>query len=327
MRKKVKSGNKKVPAVLCSTSDNTAIEWLLRGEPAIVYQTRRDLLGEDRPSLQAEIAKAGWGKQFLNARNADGSWGLEFYRPKWTSSHYTLLDIKALAFPPGNKLIRESIRKVTSEYKADDGGIGCSRGSKKSDVCVNGMFLNYACYFGEPEERLRSVVDFILTEHMNDGGFNCRSNRSGATHSSLHSTLSVCEGILEYENNGYTYRRSELQVAAERSRQFMLKHRMFKSSRTGEIIDRKFLTLTYPPRWRYNVLRALDYFRAAGAPYDNRLQDAIDVLAKKRRSDGLWPRQAALPGKVFFVMEPARGPSRWNTLLALRVLNAYEATP
>lgn len=300
------------------------LEWLLDGDVSIQYQTRRDLLGDDDPGLQAQIAAQGWGKRYLDCRNDDGSWGLQFYRPKWTSSHYTLLELKNLAFPPHNPLVRESIHKISTEYKAKDGGIGCSRQAVKSDLCVNGMFLSYACYFREAAESLRSVVDFILSQQMDDGGFNCMKNRSGARHSSLHSTLSALEGILEYARNGYAYRHDELHQAAARSRAFILMHRLFRSDRTGNIINQDFLKLTYPPRWRYNILRALDYFRAAGVPWDGRMADAIEVMVAKRRADGRWPRQAAHPGKVFFVMEPSRGPSRWNTLMALRVLLAYQ---
>lgn len=299
-----KLAENKGATVPSSLGHEDVVKWLLNGDVSIQYQTRRDLMSDDDPELRARIAEEGWGKQYLDVRNLDGSWGLEFYRPKWTSSHYTLLALKTLALSPRHPLIRESIDKITCEYKAKDGGIGCSRGAAKSDVCVNGMFLNYANYFGMPESELCSIVDFILTEHMGDGGFNCQSNRSGARHSSLHSTLSVLEGILEYAENGYGYRLGELQRAAAQSREFILQHRLFKSDHTGGIINKAFLNLTFPPRWRYNILRALDYFQAAKTSWDERMADAIDVLIAKRNAEGLWPRQAAHPGEVFFVMEP-----------------------
>lgn len=303
--------------------ETDCVSWLLQGDVTIQYQTHRDLLGADRCDLRARIATEGWGKLLLDRRNPDGSWGLEFYRPKWTSSHYTLLSLKGLAIAPDQPIIRESIGGILAEYKALDGGIGCSRGNTKSDVCVNGMVLNYAAYFGAAADDLRSIVDFLLTEHMEDGGFNCQSNRSGAHHSSLHSTLSVLEGIHEYGRNGYRYRVDELQEAARRSRDFILLHRFYKSDHSGNIIDKRFLRFPYPPHWYYNILRALDHFRTAGAPYDTRMQDAVDVIACKRGRNGLWRREAALPGKEFFVMEAPRGPSRWTTLMALRVLKAY----
>ena len=51
---------------------------------------------------------------------------------------------------------------------------------------------------------------------MPDGGFNCESNQHGAVHSSLHSTISVLEGIAEYLANGYTYCAAELDAIAHR---------------------------------------------------------------------------------------------------------------
>ena len=158
---------------------------------------------------------------------------------------------------------------------------------------------------------------------MGDGGFNCQANREGAVHSSLHSTISVLEGIHEYDVNGYTYRLEELRKMAAKSREFILQHRFFRSDRTGEIINRRFLMLSYPSRWFYDILRALAYFQAAGVPYDLRIQDALDVLMGKRRKDGAWPVQAKHAGQTHFDMEKTGGASRWNTLRALRVLDPY----
>lgn len=303
-------------------NNDAIIDWLLEGDLAIQYQVHRDLLGEERPDLRARIATEGWGARFLACRNPDGSWGQRFYQPKWTSTHYTLLDLRTLCIDPDNALIQGSIFDVLGDLKGPDGGILCSRANAASDVCVNGMVLNYASYFGTPGDDLRSVVDFLLNEHMADGGFNCRSNCSGAHHSSLHSTLSVLEGIQEYATSGYGYRLDELQKAAEVAREFILLHRLFKSDRTGQIIRKDFLRLSFPPRWFYNILRSLDHFRAAKAPWDDRMSEAFSVLMSKRRRDGRWPLQAARAGQVHFRMEEPRQPSRWNTLLALRVLKS-----
>ncbi|WP_027833414.1 hypothetical protein [Maritalea myrionectae] len=299
------------------------IDWLLAGDPAIQYQTYRDLLGEERPEIRARIATEGWGAQYLAARKPDGVWGDRFYQPKWISSHYTLLDLKLLNIAPDHDPIRDSIRKIFAEQKADDGGIRCGYSHPRSDVCVNGMVLNYASYFGTPAPDVASIIDFLLGQHMQDGGFNCMSNRSGAHHSSLHSTISVLEGIHEYLRNGYTYRADELKACAAAAREFILLHRFYKSDHTGEIIRKDFLQLSFPPRWYYNILRALDYFQAAQIPWDDRMQDAIDVLRTKRRKDGRWRTEAARAGQVHFKMEKGRQPSRWTTLMALRVLHAY----
>jgi len=299
--------------------DRQLIAWLLEGDVSIQYQVHRDLLATEKPHLRDRIATEGWGAQFLSFRKKEGHWGQRFYQPKWISTHYTILDLRNLAISQNNKEIRQSISQVIQSLKGPDGGISPFGAEKKSDVCVNGMFLNYAAYFRTKEENLQSIVDILLSEHMKDGGFNCNSNWKGATHSSMHSTISVIEGILEYAKNDYRYRLEELQEAADKSRTFLLQHRLFRSDRTGNIIDKKMLMLSYPSRWKYDILRALDYFQFAGINYDPRMQDALDILKKKRRKDNKWPVQAKHPGQTHFEMEKTGGPSRWNTLRALRV--------
>lgn len=300
------------------------IEWLLEGDVAIQYQVFRDLLGNSRKDLQERIANEGWGEQFLSKRKPKGHWGDRFYQPKWISTHYTLLDLRNLNLEPENQIVKETIKLTLDNCLAEDGGIQLGPStSRNSDVCVNGMFLNYASYFNTREQRLCPVVDSILNEIMPDGGFNCRTTRSGATHSSLHTTLSVLEGILAFRKAGYTYRETDLQNAKQSAEEFILLHQLFLSDRTGDIIQKDFLRMPYPDRWKYNIIRVLDYFQFARGKWDNRMEAAINVLLKKRNKSGTWNVQAAHPGQVHFIMEQAGQPSRWNTLRAMRVFKHF----
>lgn len=308
-------------------TNNQILSWLLDGDVSIQYQVHRDLLGEERPDLRKRIGKEGWGQLFLSKQQPDGYWGRSFYQPKWISTHYTLLDLRNLELPPGNPRVDKAIQLALDQEKGADGGIKVHAATSvitQSDVCVNGMFLNYACHFKADEKKMESVVNFVLSQKMKDGGFNCRFNRSGARHSSLHSTLSVAEGIRSYYLNGCQYRLSELLEAEKSSLEFILLHQFYISDRTGEIIKKDFLRLTYPGRWKYDILRALDYFQWAGVEYDPRMEAAIRVLLKKRRKDGRWNVQAKYSGLTHFDMEQAGQPSRWNTLRALRVLKHFK---
>ena len=281
------------------------------------------MLDLEKNHLRDRISKEGWGADFLSFRKDNGHWGRKFYQPKWTSTHYTLLDLKNLGIAPTISKVKQTLSMMFKDEKGPDGGINPSGTIKNSDVCLNGMVLNYASYFGVPENDLSSIVDFLLSQHMADGGFNCHSNRKGAVHSSLHSSLSVIEGILEYTMNGYEYRLKELQSVELESREFILQHKLFLSDRTGKIIDKKMLMLSYPSRWRYDILRALDYFQLAGIEYDVRMEEAIAILLKKRKADNKWPLQARHAGQTHFEMEKIGQPSRWNTLRALRVLKHF----
>ncbi len=185
-------------------NEKELIDWLLQGDVSIQYQTHRDLLGVEKPELQARIASKGWGAKFLSARQPEGHWGQGFYQPKWISSHYSLLDLKYLNISPDVPEIKETILQIAQKHKSDDGGINPHRDYRlnpQSDMCINGMFLNYACYFGIDEGELKSVVDCLIEHQMPDGAYNCRINRGGAVHSSLHTTISVLEGLWEYKKN------------------------------------------------------------------------------------------------------------------------------
>lgn len=308
-------------------AEGSIIEWLLAGDVSIQYQTHRDLLGSGSSvlkPLQSRIAEEGWGARFLACRSPRGHWGKKYYQPKWICTHYTLLDLKNLGLPRDNQAVKDTLERVFPAEKGEDGGINPFVTVKESDVCLNGMALSVAAYFGVSENDLLSVVDFILSQAMEDGGFNCHSNRGGARHSSLHTTLSVLEGFLAYREEGYTYRLPEIKEAEERGREFILQHRLYRSDKTGAVISKKFLPLFYPTRWHYDILRALDYFQKAGAPYDDRMQDAMVEIYKKRSPDGHWLLPAGHKGKLHFAMEEPGRPSRWNTLRALRVLKHYE---
>jgi hypothetical protein len=307
----------------------STISWLLDGDVAIQFQAKRDLLGEDPAgleTLQKRIATEGWGARFLSLQRPDGHWGRGYYQPKWTSTHYTLFDIRNLEPPRDLPTVRSIIEKILAEMTGPDGGIYFSptfiRENRPTDVCVDGMFLNFAAYFRATGKRLRELADLLLTSRMGDFGWNCEQ-WMGATHSSMHTTISVLEGLTAFAEADPGYRKKEVAEAVSAGIEFLLEHQLYKSHRTGETMDERFLMLSYPSRWKYDLLRALDWFARTGRPRDPRLRPALEVLAQKRRADGTWPLQHKHPGAVHFDMEVTGGPSRWNTLRAARVMAAY----
>lgn len=302
------------------------IQWLLEGDVSIQYQVYRDLLNTDMPDLRKRIEFEGFGKRLLQEQQEDGHWGGGYYHYKWINTHYTLLEIRRLNMIPNEAVLRIS-NEIVDNYKTKDGGITPNPHIWEfSDVCINGMSLFFMCNFKIDQEKLMSVVDFIISQQLPDGGFNCNYNykKYGAKHSSLHSTISLIEGINEYITNGYNYMADTLKKIRDEAIEFILKHKLYISDRTGNIINRNFLMLSYPPRWKYDILRALEVMMNAGIEYDIRMQDALDVILRKRRKDGTWPVQHKHSGRVHFDMEKTGGPSRWNTLRVLRVLAHFK---
>jgi hypothetical protein len=311
-----------------------AIQWLLNGDPAIRWQTLRDLVGAAEGTVERErrkIAREGWGARLLARQDPEGSWagGLSsdggLYSPKWTSTTYTMLLFRDFGLPATNRQARKACRLLLNGGLQDDGGINYgiwAKWTRRSETCVTGMVLSILSYFEYEDPRLHTVADYLLEQQMPDGGWNCRRS-AGATHSSVHTTISVLEGLRLYElHRGRRVR--ELRAAQRRGREFLLVHRLFRSHRTGEIIKPVFTHFSFPPRWHYDILRALDYFQAVKAPCDHRLGEALDIVRSSQRKDGRWSLQHVYKGKTYFELERVGAPSRWNTLRALRVLKWWE---
>jgi hypothetical protein len=296
---------------------DSVTDWLLAGDAAIRFQTLRDLTGASERAWKREqcsVATTGWGAQLLALQDANGRWGGGIYTPKWTSTTYTLLLLRDLGLEPGNAQALRACRLLLDEGFWSDGGINFyPRQAKRSETCVTAMTLSVCLWFGLDDPRIARVAEHLLEAQMPDGGWNCRATRGsgGATHGSFHTTISALEALLGWPAAAQARARAE---------EFLLVHRLFRSHRTGEIVKSEFTRFHFPPRWHYDVLRALDYFRAAGAERDPRLQDAIDLLDARKQSDGMWRLAKGYPGKVFFELEKAGEASRWNTLRALRVL-------
>jgi hypothetical protein len=299
--------------------DDKTIDWLLDGDPAIRWQVMRDLTGEPAETVSTErarVAAEGWGARLLSLQGADGNWGGGAYTPKWISTTYTLLDLRHLGIDPADEQVRRSVELVRARVVL---------GAKEFpffeyhyEACVTAMTLALASYFLGDTDSLPQP-EYLLDLQRPDGGWNCEFS---SDRSSFHTTISVLEALLEYERAcGGDPAAAE---ARQRAHEYLLSRRLMYSLSTGELVNKRWLLLTFPPRWHYDVLRGLDYLRDASAAPDPRAEEAMERVASKRRKDGKWPLQGRHPGRVHFEMEEGAGnPSRWNTLRALRVLDWY----
>jgi hypothetical protein len=301
---------------------SSVIEWLLEGDPSIRWQVLRDL--EAAPERmwrkeQERVATDGWGAELLSYRDSEGRWTPRLYGRKWISTTYSLVLLRQLGLPGADTRAVVSCRLFLEEGLGADGGINVSVTKPNSDVCVTAMVVALLYWFQVEDERREGLLRFLLAQQMPDGGWNCEQP---SEHGSFHTTCSVLEALRQSLVSGAPGP-SALEAAEARGRDFFLTHRLFRSHRSGEVASPQFLRFSFPPRWHYDVLRGLDYFWSAGALSDQRLQDAIEVVAGKRRADGTWPLQQRWPGETWFEMEKVGAPSRWNTLRAMRVLEAW----
>lgn len=314
------------------------IDWLLNSDPAIVFQTKRDILNlptQNWMNDQNNIPTQGWGKCLLDLQDESGRWGIikegrdekEYYKaerglygPKYISTHYTLLLLKRMEMPPNPQTSNgcRELSKLSYFQSVFDSSL------KQRDLCILGMVLGIFAHFREGQEYFEELLSHFEANKTPDGGWNCRSQRSYAKpihHFSVNTTLSILEGLATLALH-YPKYRSQVNDLAESAHEVLLIHKLFKSHRTGEVIHPNFIELTFPPRWRYNILSALDYFQSINFPYDVRMVDALEIIRHKEKN-GFWPKGKQLSGKKYFPLDPPRSVSSFNTLRALRVLKTY----
>jgi hypothetical protein len=335
----------------------TVLDWLLDSDPSVRWQALRDLAGAPPEVVnrqRARVTSEGWGARLLALRGDDGQWAGGAYFPAqddgpdaappdgagtgveppddagpdaappddgsqpWTATTYSLLQLRDFGADPASAPMRQTLALVRDNCRWEEGGQAYFSG--EVEPCINGMTVQLGAFFGQD---VGGVVARLLQDQLDDGGWNCWAEY-GAKVSSAASTINVLEGLLAHEQA--TGGSAESTAARRRGEEYLLERKLFRRKSTGTVIDPSWLEFSYPTRWYYDVLRALEYFRSAGDAPDPRLAEAVELLRSKKQQDGTWLLENTHPGQTHFELEDGDGrPSRWNTLRALRVLRWYDS--
>ena len=315
------------------------IQWLLDSDPSIRWQVMRDLIDAPADEVAAERAKVateGWGARLLALQGADGSWAGTAWNQGWDSTMHVLSLLRELGLDPASDKARRSVSLVRDHvrWRGWDWD-GTWRGwdfegtpyfAGEVEPCINGQVAASGAYFRQNVQR---IVDRLLGEQLPDGGWNCEA-ANGSTRSSFNTTICVLEALLQWERaQGAT---PDVTEARLRGQEYLLARRLFRRRSTGEVIERDrkngsdWTRFAFPTWWHYDVLRGLEYLRSAGVTPDERVAEAIELLASKRDADGRWALETRHPGAMPVDLDEGEGGhSRWNTLRALRVLDWYSA--
>jgi hypothetical protein len=316
------------------------VQWLLDSGPAIRWQVMRDLTGASAEEVAAErarVATEGAGARLLALQGADGRWGSAAWNRGWSSTMHVLLLLRDLGLDPASGPARRAVGLVRDSVTWRGCGPPESDGNPffagEIEPCINGQVAAAGAYFGQD---VRGIIDRLLAEQLPDGGWNCEAE-NGSTRSSFNTTICVLEALLEHELRAGSS--PPVTAARLRGQEYLLERRLFRRRSTGAVIDYDKKTgpgnasghpawtrFAFPTWWHYDVLRGLEYLRSAGVAPDERMAEAIDLVASKRDSDGRWPLEVRYPGDMPVEIDEGEGrPSRWNTLRALRVLSWYSA--
>jgi hypothetical protein len=303
-------------------------DWLLDSDPAIRWQVLRDLVHAPADVVAAERARVeteGWGARLLALQGADGQWAggacfpAEGWRraedpgQPWTSTLPTLHLLYDFGVEPRSDRVRRAVERVRDHCRWEHAGQPFFAG--EVEPCINGRTVTLGSYFGQD---VSGVVARLVREQLEDGGWNCEAE-NGSVRSSFATTINVLEGLLAHERA--TGGSAPAITARRRGEEYLLERGLMRRKSSGEVVRPAWLRFSFPTRWHYDVLRALDYFRAAGDAPDPRMDEAIAWLRSRRQADGTWLLENTHPGTVHFTLEDGdERPSRWNTLRALRVL-------
>ncbi|MBV8514120.1 MAG: hypothetical protein JO260_02360, partial [Acidobacteria bacterium] len=309
--------------------------------PAIRWQAMRDLTDAAPSTIaieRARVPREGLAAAILALQQSDGSWRRQG-APAWLTTLFTLQLLRATGICPSTPDVESAIRQLESTLRWDctpgnwDLRPGKATGNPffegEVEPCINGGVLALGGYFGRPNEKLARR---LLGEQLPDGGWNCDAPESNC--SSFHTTICVLEGLLEYERAiGAAPIATEITAARHRAEAYFLARSLFRRRSTGEIANAEFVELAFPPRYHYDILRALDYFRSASlhaksiTPLDARLAESMRLIESKRQPEGRWLLDNSYTESLALPLAESIGqPSRWNTLRALRVLRWFNAS-
>ncbi|HEX6220391.1 MAG TPA: hypothetical protein VF115_04810, partial [Acidimicrobiia bacterium] len=281
---------------------------------------------------RSRVATEGWGAKLLALQGEDGQWAGGAHFPSsfswsdvergedgrmveqpWTATSWSLSLLRVLGLDPTSPEAQRAVAMVREGSRWEHAGQRFFDG--EVEPCINGLTVAIGSYFGED---VSGIVDRLLGEQMDDGGWNCEQE-NGSTRGSFHTTISVLEGLLEHQDRVGPF--SELVDARSRGEEYLLERRLFRSLSSGDVIDPAWTQFSFPTWWHYDVLRGLDHLAKAGVKPDERVEEALRLVEDNRLPDGRWPRQNIHRGDTHFAIDGAEGePSRWNTLRALRVL-------
>ena len=296
------------------------IDWLLNADPAIRWQALRDLTDAAPEAIareRARVAREGIGAKALGCQGPDGPWHVAG-EPDWLPTLYTTLLLRAAGADPEDPVVRAAMDRLATGFRWHEEFGAKTFFEGEVEPCINGGVLALGAYFGHPDE---SLARRLVGDQLADGGWNCEAPKS--VRSSFHTTICVLEGLLEYERA--VGPSPEIAAARRRGEEYLLARGLFRRLSTGEVVDPVFLKFAFPPRYHYDVLRALDYLRAAGVQPDGRVKEAIGVVEGRCQADGRWLLDESYTEALALPLGECVGEaSGWNTLRALRVLRWYE---
>lgn len=291
------------------------LDVLLTADDVISRLTKKYLLHQN-----VDFDDLGYIQRYLNLYDhSTHKWGKGVYGPKWISTHYTMMELRYMEINPVNDIYQDALNTLLDHLWKD---FGMYNRQYHLDMCIAGMLVSLTCYGKKNDTRVHEMIDYILNHKMPDHGWNCRwENKPYPRISSVHTTLSILEGLRDYLMGGYSYRVEEVKRAMNAGIETLLNRHLYQAHQTNEPIHIAMIKPTYPPRWKYDIYRAMEFFVSIEYPYDNRMKEALDII-KNTFKGPFMPKGSQISGLIHFKLEDSKY-GMFNTLRALKIMQFY----
>ena len=273
-----------------------------------------DAPADEVAAERARVATEGAGARLLALQGADGRWGGAAWNRGWNSTMHVLMLLRDLGLDPASDA--GTARGGPRPRPRDVAGLRPAGVRRQPLLRRRGGALH------QRAGRRRSAPTSARTSGASSTGCSPSScptaagtarPPNGSTRSSFNTTICVLEALLEHERAGGGS--PEVTAARLRGQEYLLERRLFRRRSTGEVIERDrkggaaWTRFAFPTWWHYDVLRGLEYLRRAGVAPDERVAEAIELVASKRDGDGRWPLETRYPGEMPVEIGRGRGPA------------------
>jgi len=213
-------------------------------------------------------------------RELSRDYGVHAYG-KWQGAFWRAISLVDLGVEPGHRGAVKAA-KAALDWVADPRRLATIHkrriaGRVRRCASQDGQVLRVCVALGVRDPRLDTIAESLVETQWPDGGWNC-DRKSEASHSSFNETWGPILGLAAYGEKDATARGAE----------FLLRHGVVFSHRTGELAHPRLLRVRFPAYWHYDLLAGLRTLAATGQIRDSRTTKALDILESQRGDDGAW---------------------------------------
>jgi hypothetical protein len=322
------------------------------------YWALRWLLGRPAGDLEVQAARAAIPaaplvQRIFSKQVPGGHWGdpVTPYQPKYKATYWTVMLLGYLGLSREDERVQRAVEHVFRFQQANGGFVERGEEGARREYryvverraahgkplpeetafiadlvhqstlsCLTGNLVAALLRLGCGDDpRLWHAVDWLVSIQNADGGWLCPYWKAHVRdkHGCFYGTICPLEAFAEIPEE---QRSPAVRQAIARGAEFLLMHRLYRSDHHDwQVIKPHWLTLSFPFFWGYNILRGLWVLTRLGYR-DERMADALGALREKQQPDGRWILEATPWGQMQANLEKKGEPSKWITLMALKVL-------